>query len=256
MPRGAVPAALAPLRADPSTTALFTDFDGTLSAIVDDPARARPLAGAVEVLGELAGRYARVGILSGRPVAFLEPFFPPRVLVAGLYGLETVVDGRRRDHPLGGAWREVVDDVVARSEAYGPEGMRVEGKGLSITLHYRGRPERAVEVQAWAEQQAARSGLHLRPARMSFELHPPIEVDKGTALLELVSGMEAVGFLGDDVGDLPAFDALDRLGEAGVVTVRVGVRSSEGDPTLLARADLVVDGPEGALEALRSLAEA
>jgi trehalose 6-phosphate phosphatase len=250
---GAAFAALDVVRRAPRRAGVFTDFDGTLSPIVADPSAARPVTGGAEAVTALARAYGRVGVLSGRPVAFLQPFFGPEVVLAGLYGLETVIDGIRRDHPLGGAWREVVEDVAANSDARGPEGMRVEAKGLSITLHYRGRPEREPEVRAWAEQQAVRSGLDLRPARMSYELHPPIEVDKGTTLLELAEGLGAVAFLGDDVGDLPAFDALDRMAAAGADTVRVGVRSGEGAPELLERADLVVDGPTGVLAVLEDL---
>jgi trehalose 6-phosphate phosphatase len=65
-----------------------------------------------------------------------------------------------------------------------------------------------------------------------------------------------VCFLGDDVGDLPAYDGLDRLRDAGVHTVRVGVSTEEAPPELLARADVVVDGPAGALEVLQRLAAA
>ena len=79
--------------------------------------------------------------------------------------------------------------MATQSRARGPEGMRVEAKGLSLTLHYRGRPEREADVRRWAEQQAARSGLELRPARLSYELHPPIDVDKGTSLLELADDL-------------------------------------------------------------------
>lgn len=254
MARGAPFAAVEPLRAAPERAGVFIDFDGTLSPIVDDPAAARPLKGSAEMVSELSRSYGRVGVLSGRPVAFLEPFFAPGVVLAGLYGLETVVDGVRRDHPLGGMWRQRVEDVAALSSARGPDGMRVEAKGLSITLHYRGRPEREADVRAWAEHQALRSGLELRPARMSYELHPPIEVDKGSTLLELAEGLGAVGFVGDDVGDLPAFDALDRLEADGVTTVRIGVRSQEGAAELLDRADLVVDGPAGVLAVLEALA--
>jgi trehalose 6-phosphate phosphatase len=239
---------------DAAGTAVFTDFDGTLSAIVDDPASAVPLPGAVAALDALAGRVGRVGVLSGRPVDFLRSWLPPTLVLAGLYGLEVLVDGERRDHPSGGVWRQVVDDVAAQSAARGPDGMRVEAKGLSLTLHYRGRPDIEPAVRAWAGQQAARSGLEVRPARMSVELHPPIEVDKGTTLVDLAQGCSAVCFLGDDVGDLPAFDGLDRLAAAGVATLRVAVRSTEGSPDLLDRADLVVDGPPGALALIEALA--
>jgi trehalose 6-phosphate phosphatase len=187
-------------------------------------------------------------------VDFLGGLLPDSIVVAGLYGLERIEAGERVDHPLAGAWREAIDDVVSVSAARGPEGMRVESKGLSITLHYRGAPELADEVRAWADEQAARSGLVSREARMSVELHPPIDADKGTALLELASGLKAVCYIGDDVGDIPAFDALDALATAGVAVARVVVRSDEVMPELVERADLVLDGPGDAVALLEHLA--
>jgi trehalose 6-phosphate phosphatase len=246
-------AVVEPLLRQRERAGVFTDFDGTLSEIVDDPDLARPVDGSVEAIVDLSRRFARVGVLSGRPVSFLERFFPSSVLLAGLYGLETSFQGVRSDHPQGGVWREVVDDVASVSRARGPAGMRVESKGLSITLHYRERPELADAVQAWAGQQAARSGLLARPARMSYELHPPIPADKGTALHELADDLEAVCFIGDDAGDLCAFDALDELASHQVLALRVAVRSLEEPPELRARADVEVDGPAGVLALLQQL---
>ncbi len=90
-------------------------------------------------------------------------------------------------------------------------------------------------------------------ARRSLELHPPVDADKGTAISALADGLEAVCYLGDDRGDLAAFAALDQLAGRGVATVRVAVRSDEAPPELLAAADVVVEGPPGALALLRTL---
>jgi trehalose 6-phosphate phosphatase len=239
----------------PERTAVLCDFDGTLSAIVLHPDDARPVDGAVDALAAIVDRYGLAGVISGRPVAFLERRLPPGLVLCGLNGLECLRDGERNDHPSAGTWREVIDDVAAICEAKGPTGMWVERKGLSLTLHYRQAPEAVDEVRRVAEQQAMRSGLLLRPAKMSYELHPPVAANKGTTLYELVhdAGLRAACFLGDDVGDLTAFDALDRLAADGVDTVRVGVRSPEAPALLLERADLVVDGPEGALAVLEAL---
>ena len=70
---------------------------------------------------------------------------------------------------------------------------------------------------------------------------------------EIVGDLGAACFLGDDFGDLPAFDALDELAAAGRSTVKVAVRSNEAPPEMLARADVVVDGPEGAKDVLEGL---
>lgn len=244
-----------PFFAEPGSAALFTDFDGTISEIVDDPASATPVSGAVSALVELAGVFGRVGLVSGRPVSFLETFVGPPLVLAGLYGLETVVDGHRVDHPLGGSWREVIDDVASVSRARGPKGMRVESKGLSLTMHYRGSPEIESAVRRWCEQQGARSGLEVRPAKMSYEMHPPIDTDKGTALTLLADELQSVCFIGDDHGDLLAFDALDALRLQGRTTVRVGVRSNEASVELLERSDVIVDGPLGTLGLLHALVE-
>ena len=249
-------APLGPLVSRAGESGVLLDFDGTLSPIVDDPASARPLDGVTDVLAELTRWYRVVGVLSGRPVAFLAPLLPPGVVISGLYGLEVIRDGQRIDHPQGGSWREVIEDVARHSASRGPLGMQVESKGLSLTLHYRSHPELADAVGQWAATQAARSGLLARPARMSVELHPPISADKGTALEELATDLAAVAYVGDDLGDLPAFDALDRLAarpSPALHTLRVAVASPESPTELVERADLVLDGPAAVLTFLRSL---
>ena len=122
--------------------------------------------------------------------------------------------------------------------------MRVELKGLSITLHYRGQPQLLDQVEQYALELAATSGLVARTARMSVELHPPIDVDKGTVLMGLAQHLAGpVLFLGDDVGDLPAFDALDTLSASGLQVFKILAQSEESDDELLRRADLILDGP-------------
>lgn len=251
-----LPEVLHPFVAAPARSGLFCDFDGTLAAIVADPAAARPVDGAVAVIEGLAARLGVVAVLSGRPVAFLEPFFGPHITLAGVYGLEQRIDGERHDHPDGERWRAVIAEVVDRAVGGGPAGMRTESKGLSLTLHFRGRPELEGAVRDWAGAEAARTGLELRGARQSFELHPPVPADKGTTLEALAAGLDAVGVAGDDVGDLPAFDAVDRLAAHGVAGARIGVRSSEESGELVTRADLLVDGPAGVVALLGDLLDA
>ena len=245
---------LAAFRADPATVALVLDYDGTISPIVTDAAAAVPHPAVPDLLARLRDRLGLVAVVSGRPVDFLVPLLPSGLVFAGLYGLEVTEDGVRRDHPQAGNWREVVDDVAGRAEVRGPQGVSVERKGLSLTLHYRTAPEQEAATKAYAIDEALRSGLVARPARMSWELHPPIEVDKGTAVLELADDFGAVAFAGDDLGDLPGFDALDELDEQGVATLRIAVDSPEAPLELLDRADVVVDGPAGLVELLDTLA--
>ena len=246
---------LAPFLAHPASAGIFSDFDGTLAAIVDDPVRARPLPGVADVLARLARRYGRVAVVSGRPAAFLDEHFGGRgVLLSGLYGLEAAGADGVVVHPGARRWRAAVDEAATRAEASGPDGMLVERKGLSVTFHYRTDPDLHAAVRSWAEAEAARTGLALHPARMSYELRPPVGRGKGSAVEEMAEGLDAVCFVGDDRGDLEAFDAMDRIAAGGRIALRVGVRSEEAPADLLARADLLVDGPDGVLGLFERLA--
>jgi trehalose 6-phosphate phosphatase len=68
--------------------------------------------------------------------------------------------------------------------------------------------------------------------------------------------MRAVAVFGDDLGDLPAFEAVADLGATGVAMARVAVVDAESDDRVAACADLVVDGPAGAVTLLEQLAAA
>lgn len=254
---GDLDALLAPFIADPARSGVLTDFDGTLSPIVDEPEVARPLPGVVGVLHRLSETYGRVAVVSGRPAAFLARRLKlaaaPRLMASGLYGMEYAQGDAVTTNPLAEEWRDVVETAACEAEEQVPREVHVERKGLSVTLHYRTCPEHAVWVRRWAEEHVARTGLVLHPARMSDELRPPVEVDKGTVVTELASGLRAVCFLGDDVGDLPAFDALDRLGKDGVATLKVVVVSAEAPRALVDAGDVVVEGPAAALGLLQRL---
>jgi trehalose 6-phosphate phosphatase len=76
-------------------------------------------------------------------------------------------------------------------------------------------------------------------------------------VIERVAGeerLEYVLFAGDDLADLDAFAAMDRLAEGGVTGLRVAVRSEETPDALIEAADVVVEGPRGLLELLERMA--
>ncbi len=259
--------ALAPLLVDPVTTAIVSDFDGTLSAIVDHPDMARPLTGASDVLAELARQFGTVAVVSGRPAAFLVQHLSvpgwtaaevgtPRFV--GLYGLErATTEGQVVVDPLAAPWRPVIEETVARLRAGAPPGGLVEGKGLAVTVHWRTAPE----LEAWATSavaaEAERTGLVAHPGRRSLELRPPLTIDKGSVVRGLLDGATAAAYFGDDIGDLPAFAALAKLAHtAELVAVSVAVADDESPTAVLDAADLVLGGPSEALDALAWLARA
>ena len=97
---------------------------------------------------------------------------------------------------------------------------------------------------------AEQTGLVVEPGRFVLELRPA-GGDKGDAMRALVAEVSpsVVAFVGDDLGDLAAFDAVDGLRAAG--TPGLLVCSGSTEVTALAdRADLVVDGPDGVVALL------
>ncbi|MGH9078242.1 MAG: trehalose-phosphatase [Acidimicrobiales bacterium] len=247
---------LAPFLADPARSAILTDFDGTLAPVVDDPLAARELPGVIEVLAALVGRYALVAVVSGRPLAFLQERLAGAggLALTGLYGLERSWGPAVDVHPDAERWRPLVARVAEAAGRGAPAGVGVEHKGLAVTLHVRTAPGHAGWVARFAEEQAGLTGLEVHRGRLAVELRPPVAIDKGTVVAALAAGWQAVCYLGDDWADLEAFSGLAALRAGGVATVAVAVSSPEAPPELLAGADLVVDGPAGALDLLRALA--
>jgi trehalose 6-phosphate phosphatase len=243
----------------PDGTVVLTDFDGTLAPIVTDPTAVQPLPGATGVLARLGASYARVAVVSGRPVSFLAERLAgvPGVRLVGLYGFEVLDrDGRVVTVAEAERWRPVVAGVVARLEAVVPPGAWIESKGLTVTAHWRGAPTWGTEAAERVAAEASTTGLVAHAGRMSLELRPPMAVDKGSVVTGLASGHRAACFLGDDLGDLPAFAALDRLAGGGMATVSVAAVDAESAPEVAASATLAVPGPVGALAVLRWLADA
>lgn len=244
---------LAPLLAHPASSVLLFDYDGTLAPIVDDPAAAIATPGVDDALALLTDRFQRVGVISGRPVAFLTEHLPASVHLSGLYGLESAHGGRTTVRDGVDHWRQTIGEAADAMDALALGGVVVERKGLSVTVHYRNAPASASAVEAAADAQAEASGLHARAAKMSVELHPPVATDKGAVVRELADGATAVLYVGDDLGDLAAFAALADLRAAGLSTAAVAVASAEAPDELIDAADVTVDGPEGVLDLLVGL---
>lgn len=250
---------LSPLARQPSRAGLVSDFDGTLARIVADPAAARPVPGAVDLLHLLAGALAVVGVVSGRPVEFLLRHLGPvpgRLRLAGLYGLERAEgDGAVRVLADAASWAEAVGEATRAAREGAPPGLGVEAKGLTLALHWRAAPDTAEWARAFAREAAEASGLVHDEGRSSVELRPALAIDKGTVVTEWCGGLAAACFLGDDRADLAAFAALDGLAQdQGMEVVKVAVTSPELPAELEAASDVTVDGPDGAMALMGVLA--
>ena len=250
--------ALDVLLVEKASTAVLTDFDGTLAPIVREPEKAVPLPDAPRVLAELAEHFAAVAVVSGRPASFLADRLGaagPRVRLFGVYGMEWVEDGAVVTAPEIEPWRGPASEVVAAArDEFAGTTVGIEDKGASVTVHWRNAPDEGPRVERFARNWGERTGLVVLEGRMAREFRPPVGADKGTVTERVASGCRAACFVGDDVGDLAAFAALDRLAESGVSVVRVAVKDVESPTELVEAADVVVEGPAEALALLGRLA--
>ena len=252
-------------RARAATAGILLDFDGTLSELVPLPSDARPAEGVVEVLRDLSERYRAVTIISGRSARELLEWLGPSIDIWGVHGAERTTDGEVVVSELAAPYldlmREVRDEAENGIRALAIPGILVEDKGVMVGLHYRAAADHdsaSRQLRSLTIELAERFGLWHAEGKRAFELRPPIELSKAGVVFEVVreASLDPVLFAGDDVVDLPGFDALDRLSAQGVTTLRVAVSSAEAPPELLQRGDVIVDGPAGMLEMLRFLAEA
>ena len=248
-------AGLAALLADPLRAVLASDFDGTLAPIVARPDDARPVAGAMAALCRLAPLVGRIVIVTGRPVDSVRAIAGLQehpelasVTVLGHYGLERwEVGADTVDRPAPDKGLDLVRQELPLLIA-GRAGADIEDKQHSVAVHTRNAadPEGTFSALRPAlHALAARAGLEAVDGRFVVELRPGGH-DKGHALKAYVAEgpTSCVVFCGDDLGDLPAFAAIDELRAAGTPGLTVASASDEVTE-VAAAADLVVDGPAG-----------
>ncbi|MFI6285839.1 trehalose-phosphatase [Streptomyces sp. NPDC051018] len=259
---------LAAILARPSRTVVALDFDGTLAEIVPDPEQARAHRGAVPALARLAPKVASVAVVTGRPagVAVRHGGFAgvgglDHLVVLGHYGSErwdavTGTVNTPAPPPGVAAVRAELPGFLDRIGAW--QGTWIEEKGQAVAVHTRRASDPQAAFEALREPLAtlaSRHGLVLEPGRMVLELRPP-GMDKGVALAEYVREVDAraVLYAGDDLGDLPAYAAVEKLRSDGIPGLLVCSGSTEVTE-LAERADLLLAGPSAVVEFLADLAD-
>ncbi len=234
------------LRRDPSSTGIFSDFDGTLSPIVDVPEEARPADGVAEALRVLAASFRTVAIVSARSLEDLRQRVKvPGVLLAGAYGRERSDRAQRRATE---GWETVA--IAASAATRSLDGVRVERKGNGVALHFRNGRQHEQAVREIAELLSREYSLELRPGRMVCDLVAP-GPGKGEAIATLIdeASLRTAFVAGDDVADVEAFALLS--GKE-IELVIGAVASPEAPDDLTKHADLTFDSPA---ELARFLAE-
>ena len=258
--------------ADAPTTVVGLDFDGTLAPIVDDPTAAAMHPGAAEVLSDLADLVATVAIVTGRPARQVLQLGDLDVLgdriasrgrrlqIFGQYGAERWDSEHRAIRsPLPPAGLASFERELPRllREA-GAADAYVEDKGLAVAVH-----TRRLEAGGAAYERllpalrdaAARHDLVIEPGRAVIEVRSG-EADKGRVIDELVRSTDAHGvlFVGDDLGDVEALQAVAECTERGLIGLGGCVANAEVSE-LAGLADVLLEGPDGVIAFLRQLVE-
>lgn len=256
--------------ADLAQTVICLDFDGTLAPIVEDPSEAVIHPGAADVLADLGGRCRAVAVVTGRParqvlaLGELEEVGARiaetggRLLVLGQYGNErwSTDDPRVRSPRPPRGLASLMSELPSLLADAGATDAHLEEKGLAVAVHTRrlAEPNEALgRLTPLLARAAQRHGLVLEPGRMVVEVRAP-GMDKGAAVRQLQKELraDAMVFVGDDLGDLQAFEAVRALRRGGMVGLLVCSGSDE-QQALVEVSDVVVDGPGGVMELLSRL---
>lgn len=216
---------------------LVTDMDGTISHISDTPEATVVTPRNRQLLGTMVLMLPLVAAISGRSARDLQARVAiPGMVYIGNHGLERWQNGGRvmNEHV-----REYRKALVSALDELRPRlrvGMWIEDKYATASLHYRLTPKpdlAAQELEPLVKDICNRYGLKANVGRRLFEIRPPIEANKGTALAELIeeNHLDGVIYIGDDLTDIDAMKTAQRLRESrDCQTINIGVISGDQGP--------------------------
>lgn len=209
--------------------AVFLDYDGVLTPIVDRPEDAIMSKGMREVVRALAQRCS-VCVVSGRDRPVVQQLMGiDSLVVAGSHGFDiwSPQEGTIA-HQAATGFDDLISEVRdrLRAEVESIPGVVVEPKRASVAVHHRlADPEHRTKVTAAVDELLDEySGqLKLTRGKMVYELQPKIDWHKGKAVLHLLLTLDLDTddvvplYLGDDITDEDAFRALAGRGVGIVV---------------------------------------
>jgi trehalose 6-phosphate phosphatase len=240
--------------------AVFLDYDGTLTPIVDRPDQA-VLSDEGRAAVRALSQRCTVAIISGRDRPDVQRLVGLDDLVyAGSHGFDIgTPSGRSIKYEVCAAYGDVLQQVEKRLDAElgGIDGVLIEPKKCSIAVHYRlVGAKQAQRVRAVVDAiPRDHPDLRVTPGKKVWEIQPAIDWDKGKALLWLLEALdldtpEVVPlYIGDDITDEDAFRVLKGRG----IGIYVG-HADDVEAASETAADYVVRDPDEVLTFLHALA--
>lgn len=204
--------------------AVFLDYDGTLTPIVDRPEDAVISESMRRAVRALATR-CTVCVVSGRDRPVVQELMGiDDLVVAGSHGFDIwSPDTGTFEHEASGGFDALLERVTnrVRDEAGAIDGALIEPKKASVAVHYRlvsdsERPRIKALVDGLLAEHP--DELKVTPGKMVYEIQPKLDWDKGKAVLHLLEALDldradtVALYLGDDITDEHAFGALKGRG--------------------------------------------
>jgi trehalose 6-phosphate phosphatase len=239
---------------------LLTDIDGTISELVAHPEDAVVEDRARAALSRIAERFELVGAVTGRAAEdALNIVCLNQLTYSGNHGMEIWHNGKLEQSPVAARFTPKITQLLDRLDTprkY-PE-IFVEHKGLTASIHYRNaeNPERAKELLLReVNPQADELGLKITEGQMVIEVRPPVNLSKGTSVIELIDtfNLDGLVYIGDDSTDVDAFRSLDeRRKQTGMAFYSIGVIRDSTPPEVSEFANATVSGVGGVIDVLEA----
>ncbi len=207
------------------TPLLLLDYDGTLAPFRVDRSKAHPFKGVREMIARIQQQTrTRVVVITGRPAREIGPLlrgFPPvvpqPVEVWGLHGAERLHADGKYELRLAGAETQRTLDQLREFLRHNNLGGEFEDKPNAAVMHWRGSSARTARFIERRTREifapyAERDGFTLLEFESGLELRTgPNKGDAVRVLAGELAPGTPVAYLGDDVTDEAAFDAVSRL---------------------------------------------
>ena len=229
---------------------LITDFDGTISETAPTPQEAEVSPLCRQYLSALCNQLALVAAISGRPAIEVRDMVKIDGMVyIGNHGLERWSGGLSEFPREAQNYFEVVKAAIEElTPLLSIEGISIQDKGITATIHYRLCPEpqsAEKDILSALENSPHARRLQIMQEKMAIDLLPPVKVNKGTATLDLIQRYNLQGgiYLGDDQTDFDAFRAIRSASrDSDFQGFAIGITSQEMPQELEAEADFTLNG--------------
>lgn len=198
---------------------VILDYDGTLTPIVERPEDAQISSETINLLKTLADKRGyRVGIVSGRMVEDVKKRVGlENLYYAGNHGLELSGPDIEFVHPGAKELVEIISKIFEelKSEVGGVEGVIIEDKTLTLSVHYRLTPAEKIGLvkQKVLQLVSGWQNLNLTCGKKVLEVKPKLDWNKGKAAQLLIKSIAPDSlpiYTGDDRTDEDAFLQLSK----------------------------------------------